>query len=131
MRTRISLPLMLKCAVVLLFCMALLWSLRHRPGSKIDPFQAGQIKPGMTLEQVVSILDDPPGNYSTLTEAELDYSYPVAGELRWATDDYLICITTWNNGKVKEVRCVQSWARFVRKFTERPFWQRVKDWLGI
>src|SRR5450432_2723485 len=60
MRTRISLSLMLKSVVVLLFCFGLVWSLRHRPGSKFDPFHAGQIKPGMTVEQAVSILDDPP-----------------------------------------------------------------------
>jgi len=131
MRTRISLQLILKAAVVLLFCIGLAWSLRHRPGSKIDPLHAAQITPGMTLEQVVTILGDPPCDLTTLTQDELDYSYPVAGELRWATDNYLICMTTGNDGKVKEVSCLQSWERFVRNFTERPFWQRLKDWLGI
>ena len=85
----------------------------------------------MTLEQVVTILDDPPSDFTTLTQDELDYSYPVAGELRWATDNYLICITTDNDGIVKEVRCVQSWDKFVRNFKDRPLWQRIKDWLGI
>ncbi len=131
MRMRISSSLLLKSTVVLLFCFGLAWSLRHRSGSKIDPLDAAQITTDMTLEQVVTILDDPPGKYTTLTEDELDYGQPSADELRWANDDFSIFVTIGSEGRVKESRCIQSWSRFVRNFQEKSFWQRFRNWAGI
>lgn len=131
MRLRLSLSLALKLALVLIFCGALAWSLRHRPGSRIDPERAELIAPGMTIPEVIAIIGDPPGDYFTLTEDELDYHTPKAGELRWANDDYAIWVTLDADGRVEESWHVQSFARFVRKAQERPFWWRVRDWLGL
>ncbi|MFT3880718.1 MAG: hypothetical protein QM703_13765 [Gemmatales bacterium] len=130
MRPHLSPSLTFKLTIVLLFCGALIWSLRHRPGSKIDPERVEMIMPGMTVEEVTAIIGDPPGDYFTLTEDKLDYHTPKAGELRWANDDYAIWVTLDAGGKVAETYHVQSFDRFVRKFQERSFWWRVRDWLG-
>jgi len=131
MRTRFNLLLVLKAAIVLVFCMALSWSLRHRPGSRISPEHAEQIAVGMTFQEAIAIIGDPPGDYTTLPEDELDYSLPGPGEVRWSNDEFSIVAVLDDHGKVAEVYHVPSWARFYRTAKERPLWWRVRDWLGF
>lgn len=131
MKVRFNLSLYLKAALVLLFCIAAAWSLRHRPGARIDPEHAKLIAVGMTVQEVAAILDDPPGDYTTLSEDMLDYARPAPSEARWANDEYSIWLTLDPDGKVVDFHHVQSWARFIRINGERPFWQRIRNWCGF
>ena len=107
-------------------CFCALWY-ATRPTHHINEVSAEQIKEGMTLAEVESILGVPAGDYSTRRQIVLELSSGsmLSAPRYWTSNETSVCVDFDDNGHVVHVHSVPVVA------VDESWWARLRRWTHL